>query len=76
MGVTGDKCDVCETGFFNLTEFGCEDCMCNVNGSVNASCSTLTGECFCKMGVVGRKCDMCDAFHFNFTDAGCERVFA
>jgi hypothetical protein len=73
MGVTGDKCDVCETGFFNLTEFGCEDCMCNVNGSVNASCSTLTGECFCKMGVVGRKCDMCDAFHFNFTDAGCER---
>lgn len=34
-------------------------CDCHIHGSLNQSCHSMTGQCFCKPGVVGLKCDQC-----------------
>lgn len=48
-------------------------CECNVIGSVNLTCDTITGQCYCHPGVEGLNCDRCMAFHYGFSERGCER---
>uniref|UniRef100_A0A669P033 Laminin subunit beta 4 n=1 Tax=Phasianus colchicus TaxID=9054 RepID=A0A669P033_PHACC len=45
--------------------------MCNPQGSLNASCSKLGGQCHCKANVVGRCCDTCSAGSYGFGFHGC-----
>ncbi|KAH9496293.1 hypothetical protein Btru_018041, partial [Bulinus truncatus] len=58
--VTGQDCDRCMDGFYNLQEknpFGCVDCECDRGGSLRPSCNKATGECVCKPRITGQKCD-------------------
>ena len=34
-------------------------CNCHIHGSLNQSCHSVSGQCFCKPGVIGLKCDRC-----------------
>ncbi|KAK3796923.1 hypothetical protein RRG08_032228 [Elysia crispata] len=58
--VTGQNCDICRTGFYDLQEanpLGCRGCNCNPGGSRGNSCDQVTGQCVCKEKVGGRRCD-------------------
>ncbi|XP_061222234.1 laminin subunit beta-4 isoform X3 [Neopsephotus bourkii] len=50
---------------------GAMACKCNPQGSLNASCSKLGGQCQCKANVVGRCCDICSAGSYGFGFHGC-----
>uniref|UniRef100_A0A8C0BCP6 Laminin subunit beta 4 n=1 Tax=Buteo japonicus TaxID=224669 RepID=A0A8C0BCP6_9AVES len=50
---------------------GAVACKCNSQGSLNASCSKLGGQCPCKANVVGRCCDTCSAGSYGFGFHGC-----
>uniref|UniRef100_A0A8C3TNY6 Laminin subunit beta 4 n=1 Tax=Catharus ustulatus TaxID=91951 RepID=A0A8C3TNY6_CATUS len=50
---------------------GAVACKCNPQGSLNASCSKLGGQCHCKANVVGRCCDTCSAGSYGFGFHGC-----
>ncbi|XP_010079491.1 PREDICTED: laminin subunit beta-4 [Pterocles gutturalis] len=52
---------------------GAVACKCNPQGSLNASCSKLGGQCQCKDNVVGRCCDTCSAGSYGFGFHGCYR---
>lgn len=72
-GVDGLTCGTCLTGYYNLTDEGCEECGCDVVGSVGVGCDK-EGECACREGVRGRRCDECEEGYFNLTDEGCRSV--
>ncbi|PAA74414.1 hypothetical protein BOX15_Mlig011187g3 [Macrostomum lignano] len=79
-GVTGDKCDRCLTGYYNLTASGCKPCGCATEGTVNntGECNPITGECRCKPNAAGRLCNKCRPFFFGLsaTDPdGCQQCF-
>ncbi|KAM4782672.1 laminin subunit beta-4 [Cyanocitta cristata] len=50
---------------------GAVACKCNAQGSLNANCSKLGGQCQCKANVVGRCCDTCSAGSYGFGFHGC-----
>ncbi|NXT39257.1 LAMB4 protein, partial [Pelecanoides urinatrix] len=50
---------------------GAVACKCNPQGSLNASCSKLGGQCQCKANVVGRCCDTCSVGSYGFGFHGC-----
>uniref|UniRef100_A0A8B9F2S8 Laminin subunit beta 4 n=1 Tax=Amazona collaria TaxID=241587 RepID=A0A8B9F2S8_9PSIT len=50
---------------------GAVACKCNPQGSLNASCGKLGGQCWCKANVVGRCCDTCSAGSYGFGFHGC-----
>lgn len=58
-GVTGQKCDRCMAGFWNLGPNGCESCGCNTEFAVGGTCDQETGQCQCLEGVIGQNCDHC-----------------
>lgn len=58
-GVTGRSCARCVDGTYNLREanlFGCEDCGCDIGGSISNVCNKETGQCLCHPRVNGRTC--------------------
>uniref|UniRef100_A0A915PKZ8 Laminin EGF-like domain-containing protein n=1 Tax=Setaria digitata TaxID=48799 RepID=A0A915PKZ8_9BILA len=60
-------------GYFNLTSgSGCQECNCDILGSINSTCDVLTGQCLCKFGVMGRRCDQCELEHYGFGIDGCQ----
>ena len=64
--VTGDKCDMCAGGYWNLTgDLGCQQCECDSRGSVGGECDMETGQCQCKDGIQGIKCNECLAGYYN-----------
>ena len=75
---TGQTCDRCIDGFYNLTAFnpkGCEECGCDIIGTVGASlsCDSITGKCHCKEHVVGLQCDECERGYYNLSHPdGCQ----
>ncbi|CAM9237898.1 unnamed protein product, partial [Lampetra planeri] len=76
-GVTGEKCDTCQTGFHSLHPGGCRTCDCDTSGSVG-DCSPLDGCCHCKPNVEGQRCDRCKPGFFNLeaiNPAGCQSCF-
>uniref|UniRef100_A0A8C8B6W0 Laminin subunit beta 4 n=1 Tax=Otus sunia TaxID=257818 RepID=A0A8C8B6W0_9STRI len=64
------SCDVVIDAGSILSIIGCT-CKCNPQGSLNASCSKLGGQCQCKANVVGRCCDTCSAGSYGFGFHGC-----
>jgi len=42
-------------------------------GSLNGSCDSNTGQCYCKSGVGGLRCDACLAGYYGFSSNGCQR---
>ena len=69
-GVTGPRCDMCISGFSNLSNTGCVECSCNLEGSTSNVCDPLTGRCPCLPNVNGTRCDMCAAGFYNLS-SGC-----
>merc|ERR1712223_1028795 len=46
-----------------------EDCNCDANGSLDATCDAETGQCPCKSDLItGEKCDHSTPGYFNFPD--------
>jgi len=71
--VTGRNCDRCEDGFFDLDSGnGCQQCNCDLIGSLNSTCDVYTGQCFCRPGVVGLRCDSCAINQYGFSYDGCK----
>ncbi|XP_041351149.1 usherin-like [Gigantopelta aegis] len=60
-GVTGRGCSECLPAYYNFdSRTGlCTPCQCNEAGSLNNTCSPITGMCFCKQFVIGKQCNMC-----------------
>lgn len=75
--VKGRRCDICREGYWNLTEAnldGCEQCTCNIEGTVNnLGCNFYSGECTCKRLVMGRDCNQCMPETFGLSESrdGC-----
>lgn len=75
--VKGRRCDICKEGYWNLTEAnpdGCEECTCNILGTVNnLGCNFYTGECTCKRLVIGRDCNQCmpETYGLSESHDGC-----
>ncbi|XP_004685295.1 PREDICTED: LOW QUALITY PROTEIN: usherin [Condylura cristata] len=62
VNVIGLKCNQCNFGFKFLRSFpddGCEDCQCNLHGSVDKLCNALSGQCKCKKETRGLHYDTC-----------------
>ncbi|XP_070687634.1 laminin subunit beta-4 [Pempheris klunzingeri] len=58
--VEGQRCDRCRHGFFSLRQddpAGCQECRCNVLGSIG--CDPVTGSCECNRLATGPQCDRC-----------------
>ncbi|ESO94175.1 hypothetical protein LOTGIDRAFT_118598, partial [Lottia gigantea] len=60
-GLTGRTCSECENGFYGFDEKQgeCSKCLCLEAGSVNQTCQSISGQCYCKEFVTGRQCDIC-----------------
>ena len=76
--VTGQRCDTCLNGFFNLTTDnpdGCVACICNASGTVPSTvdCEMHSGQCRCLPNVGAPDCSQCMPRHYGFGDpSGCQ----
>ncbi|XP_054924474.1 laminin subunit alpha isoform X2 [Dermacentor andersoni] len=53
------QCTTCLDGTFMLQEdnlLGCQDCGCDVGGSVGSKCDQRNGQCPCRPRITGRRC--------------------
>lgn len=60
---------VCHDGCFGFHQmFGCEDCNCNLDGTIdrNSTCDKETGQCMCRQSMDGRKCDRCKNGYYDY----------
>ncbi|XP_072298063.1 laminin subunit gamma-1 [Eucyclogobius newberryi] len=76
-GLTGEKCDRCQSGFHSMSEAGCRPCSCSTSGSTQ-ECDLHTGQCRCKEHVEGFSCDRCKLGYFNLdhnNPQGCTPCF-
>ena len=65
--VEGHNCDTCINGYWNIginSEFGCEECKCNVDGTSEHICDKMTGKCLCKEGYHGNACQF-ECLHYD-----------
>ncbi|CAH0558317.1 unnamed protein product [Brassicogethes aeneus] len=68
----GKKCDKCKQKYWlNKSNFLCEQCLCNPDGSLNLFCNQNTGQCPCKPGVTGFKCDECKHDYYGNITTQC-----
>lgn len=52
-------CSRCKPGFYSFPtskDHECEECSCDMGGSVNNACNQITGACTCRRGVYGSQC--------------------
>ena len=69
-GVTGQSCDQCQAGYFNLTQNGCTACGCF---GLDKKCHSTTGQCNCEQNTRDLKCDTCEPMYWNITvGIGCQ----
>lgn len=63
---------IVKDGFGNVSA-GCVPCNCNIVGSENLICDSITGQCSCKKGVTGVLCDSCMTDFYGFhAGVGCK----
>ncbi|XP_028304206.1 laminin subunit beta-4 isoform X2 [Gouania willdenowi] len=71
-GATGDQCDQCEDGYWNLDGVsGCQPCSCDPTNAVSNVCDKVSGQCLCRPEFGGRQCDECGENHFGNPDLQC-----
>lgn len=66
--VTGETCDTCALGHYDLSTNGCSDCGCYDNSQ---TCNQTTGECDCPSNTTGPMCDACADGYYDLTADGC-----
>ncbi|XP_074654199.1 laminin subunit gamma-1-like [Tubulanus polymorphus] len=79
-GVTGEKCDQCQSNHYDFGPNGCRPCACVVAGSLDNDprCLANTGICSCKEFVEGQNCDKCKPGYFGLEKSdpyGCISCF-
>ena len=60
FNTVGDRCELCEPGFFGDAVNGsCEECVCDILGTDpnNFDCDRFNGTCNCLPNVIGPQCD-------------------
>ncbi|KAL8179611.1 UNVERIFIED_CONTAM: hypothetical protein K2H54_069626 [Gekko kuhli] len=63
----GQFCSVCKEGYYNLASgnyFGCQECRCNIGGSVGPVCEERTGACPCRLNTQGPACNQPAQDHY------------
>ncbi|XP_061877295.1 laminin subunit alpha-1 isoform X1 [Entelurus aequoreus] len=74
-GNTGGRhCEMCVDGFYGdaVHEKNCQDCSCDVGGSLSSVCDATTGQCACRENVTGLACDRCQSGFFGLQSGrGC-----
>jgi len=86
-GTTGDHCEACSENvleeeceecvdeFWNISQTGCEPCLCDSVGSSSAVCDKVTGQCECRdtttNTITGRQCNECVDNFYDLQEAGC-----
>ncbi|XP_018593227.2 laminin subunit alpha-5 isoform X1 [Scleropages formosus] len=71
-GVTGARCDHCETGSFGFeTCGGCQRCNCDAAAALIHSCDPRNGTCACQPGVNGPHCRQCAPGYWGYSPNGC-----
>uniref|UniRef100_A0A8C4QKG3 Laminin subunit gamma-3 n=1 Tax=Eptatretus burgeri TaxID=7764 RepID=A0A8C4QKG3_EPTBU len=76
-GVTGNRCNHCQSGFHSLDQAGCRPCECQPAGMLE-QCLPDSGHCICKEHVEGQNCDSCRPGFFNLAaenPLGCSACF-
>ncbi|XP_044133567.1 usherin-like [Bufo gargarizans] len=71
----GRRCSQCKPGFHLSSESNnaaCVPCVCHPQGSKNATCDDINGQCYCRdSSVSGLKCDRCSETFFGLnSDTG------
>ncbi|XP_073529681.1 usherin [Phyllobates terribilis] len=71
----GRRCSQCKPGFHLSSDnqnTGCVPCVCHLHGSINGTCDSINGQCYCRhSSASGRKCDQCRETFFGFdSDTG------
>ena len=62
--VIGDKCNLCDTGYY-LSDYGtCSPCDCDVGGPIFNTCDMYTGQCTCTNHTKGINCDECVQYYY------------
>ncbi|TMS01191.1 hypothetical protein E3U43_004233 [Larimichthys crocea] len=69
----GRHCEVCQPGHYGdaVHAKDCQECGCDVSGSLSSVCDVTTGECLCRQNVMGRTCDRCQSGFFGLQN-GCQ----
>ncbi|TMS01197.1 hypothetical protein E3U43_001041 [Larimichthys crocea] len=69
----GRHCEVCQPGHYGdaVHTKDCQECGCDVSGSLSSVCDVTTGECLCRQNVMGRTCDRCQSGFFGLQN-GCQ----
>ncbi|KAL3871372.1 hypothetical protein ACJMK2_039377 [Sinanodonta woodiana] len=66
-GVTGQRCSQCQDNYYDFGPYGCRECGCLEDGSLNNQpyCNPVAGMCTCKEHVEGQDCDRCKPGYFS-----------
>lgn len=67
--VTGNTCDSCATGYYNLTTNGCSNCSCS-QYATSEICNE-NGDCNCPENVTPPKCSECEDGFYGLSINGC-----
>ncbi|KAL9706445.1 hypothetical protein quinque_009963 [Culex quinquefasciatus] len=68
----GHECRSCVANTWgNVFQRGCQNCECDIAGSIGQSCNAQTGQCNCKEGFTGRQCNECAAGYYGYPN--CQR---
>uniref|UniRef100_A0A0B7BNE7 Laminin subunit alpha n=1 Tax=Arion vulgaris TaxID=1028688 RepID=A0A0B7BNE7_9EUPU len=75
-GVGGRRCDICLAGYHSFPH--CQDCGCDIKGTVEQICDKVTAHCLCKDNVEGPRCNRCIDGTFSLSSdnpKGCIQCF-
>ena len=74
-GYAGTKCEKCADGYFKRSDGSCQECNCELAGSLNQTCNDK-GQCICKDRLItGDKCNKCVAKFFNYPNCRGKPLF-
>ncbi|XP_078018932.1 laminin subunit alpha-1 [Epinephelus lanceolatus] len=71
----GRHCEVCRPGYYGdaVHAKDCQECGCDVSGSLSNVCDVTTAQCSCRENVTGRTCDRCQPGFFGLQSGrGCQ----
>ncbi|TRY90633.1 hypothetical protein DNTS_003700 [Danionella cerebrum] len=71
MPVMAELCTSLICSISAIMHNGALACQCDPQGSLNAECDKVGGQCRCKPNVIGRKCDQCAPGTYGFGPYGC-----
>lgn len=71
--VIGRNCSQCHVNTYNMSDNGCMQCACNVDGSSSLQCDGA-GQCPCLNHVAGLKCTQCAEGFYGLPTKPCQGI--